>query len=456
VDESGRYVFRDRLQDYIYDFKRGGVGDQVEHFTTFVLQEVAAPGLQTFDEFETVWKQWILDLDAELKTADKRLDGYLAKGRMAGLKDEHLEAQRWYGNALDIDPDHPDALWGSAAACAALAEAGGGDAAALDSLRDQALHFWRRFAELAAEDDARRAQALERADRIDPQAAEWLDARRTLVGGMAALARDYDGEGMPRLAMRCARGMLGVEPFDASARALLTRLERETGLSTVRWRRLFNGFDLDGWYGVEGDGSFFVEGGALVNDSRRAKGGRATPGGEGREAPAAAPAAGRDDGAITYQALLLQRKVDGDFTLEARLQTGPDWQIAGLIFGGRDTDHYEAVVLRNRPGDEKGPQGGALNNVDFGSFSAGTWAFRGDGSVKSEYDPSKGVLLRVDVRGREVRVTIDGQAVEPIVGKKVVPSIKYPLGALRGDVGLLGSRGVTRFTDIRLRAGAER
>ncbi|HZL98767.1 MAG TPA: hypothetical protein VFD43_00820, partial [Planctomycetota bacterium] len=123
VDDSGRYVFRDRLQDYIYDFKRGGVGDEVEHFTGFVLQAVQAPGLTSFDEFEAVWKQWILDLDVELKTADKRLDGYAAQGRLAGLKDQHADALRWYEKALDIDADHPEALWGGAVACAALAQA---------------------------------------------------------------------------------------------------------------------------------------------------------------------------------------------------------------------------------------------------------------------------------------------------------------------------------------------
>ena len=135
---------------------------------------------------------------------------------------------------------------------------------------------------------------------------------------------------------------------------------------------------------------------------------------------------------------------------------GTTGQIAGLIFGGRDTDHFEAIVLRHRPGNEKGPAGGPLNNVDFGSYDSGAWTFRGDGSIKAEYDAAAGVVLRVDVRGREVAVSIGGQPVSPIVGGKIVKAIKYPLGALRGDVGLLASRGVTRFPDIRLKAGAER
>ena len=443
VDESGRYVFRARLQDYIYDFKRGGVGDEVEHFTTFVLDEVKAPGLLTFDEFEAVWTKWILDLDAELKTADKRLDGYNAKGRMAGLQDQHADALRWYEKSLDVDADNPDALFGSAEACAALAKAEPAGPAQV-SFNDRAVLAWRSFLDAAAEEDERRAPAQSKADRLDPEAEFATDARRSLVGGMASLAQKYDQEKMPRLTMRCARAVLSVEPFDPSARALLARIEKESGLSVVRWRRLFNGFDLEGWYAGEGGESFFVDGGMLINDSARAK-----------SAKAGALAEAEDD-AVTYQALLADRKVDGDFTLQARLQTGKDWAIVGLVFGARDSDHYEAIVLRNRPGDEKGPGGGALNNVDFGSYDTGIWTFRGDGSIKAEYDAAAGVVLRVDVRGREVSVSIDGHPVQPIVGGQIVQAIKYPLGALRGDLGLLASRGATRFSEIRLRAGDER
>jgi len=451
VDATGNYVFRARLQEYMYEFKKGNPGDLVEHFQVFVLDAVKAPEIDTFDRFEALWKQWIINLAAELKTADKRLEEYDAKGRLAALKDEPDVALRWFEKSLDVDADDLEALWGSGEACAKLAKAAG-EGPAATALRDRALLAFRRFADLAPEEDERRPKAIERANPLDPEAAAFADARRTLAGGMAALARRYDEEQLPRLAMRCARSVLAVEPFDPAARALLTRLERETGLSLLRWQRLFNGFDLDGWYSAEGSGSFFVDDGALLNDSDRVAGVRDAP--KDDEGAGAAPPA--DDGGITYQALLLDRRVDGDFTLEARIQTGKDWQITGLIFGARDTDHYEAIVLRNRPGSEKGPGGGALNNVDFGTYESGGWSFRGDGSVKAEYDASAGVVLRLDVRGRQVSVSIDGKPVDPIVGGKIVKSIKYPLGALRGDVGLLGSHGITRYTDIRLRAGAER
>jgi tetratricopeptide (TPR) repeat protein len=454
VDATGNYVFRARLQDYMYEFKKGSPGDMVEHFTHFVLDEVKAPEIDTFDRFEAIWKQWIINLAAELKTADKRLQEYDAKGRMAGMTDQPDVAVRWFDKALDIDDDDLEALWGIGENCSRLAKTAG-EGAPATALKDRALVAYRRFVDLAPEEDERRAQAIARAGQLDPEAAAFADARRELAGGMATLARRYDEEKLPRMAMRCARSVLAVEPFDPSARALITRLEKETGLTLLRWQRLFNGFDLEGWYSAEGSGSFFVDGGTLLNDSNRVAAIRDKKKGDDEGEGAAGPGPAADEG-ITYQALLLDRKVDGDFTLEARLQTGADWKISGLIFGARDTDHYEAIVLRNRPGDEKGPGGKALNNVDFGSYDSGAWTFRGDGSIKAEYDAAAGVVLRLDVRGRAVSVSIDGTPATPIVGGQFAKSIKYPQGALRGDVGLLGSHGVTRYTDIRLRAGNER
>jgi tetratricopeptide (TPR) repeat protein len=438
VDEQGNYVFRERLQDYIYEFKKGSPGDLAEHFEEFVLVPVGAEGLTDFDAWEQVWSQWILDLAEEQRSGDKRLEEYRSKGRLAGLKDEHEAALRFYDKALDIDRDDLDALAGLGEAAEALGQA------------DRALAAFRRFVDLAPEDDKRRGKLDARAGKLDPEDGLYRDARRALAGGMAALALKYDTEGLPRMAMRSAIAVLAVEPFDPSARAMLRRLERDTGLSVVRWQRLFNGFDLDGWYGAEGDGSFYVKDGELLNDSSRVAG--QVPGGKS----GGAGGAPEDDGAITYQALVLDRKVDGDFSVEARLLTRPGWQIAGIIFGARDTDHYEAIVLRNRGDGSRAEDGTPLNNVDFGSFDSGAWSFRGDGSVKAAFDPEKGVLLRVDVRGRDVAVSVDGQPVQAITGGRSVRAMKYPLAALRGDVGLLASRGITRFSDIRLLAGAER
>jgi len=414
VDEQGNYPFRDRLTDYIFEFKKGGIGNLIEHFTEFMLKPVASPGLTSFEEFEQVWRKWIVDLDDERNTSDKRLEEYRRKGRLAALLDDHATSLLFHERMADLAGADPDALFGIAVAGAGLGD------------RDRAVAHWQRFLLAADPDDTRRAVALEGLFRNDPEHDMATAALRDLVGGMAGLGLDFDADGLPRMAMWAARSVLRADPLEASARALLTRVERETGLSVVRWRRLFNGFDLDGWYGVEGGRNFHVSGGVLTSDSRR------TPGADGD--------------AIIYQALLLERPITGDWSLEVDLQTSADWRLAGVVFGARDGEHFEAISLRRSDTDE-------FQRVDFGTYSDGQWSFgRLDGAVKASFDPVKGARLRVDVRGAVVSVSIDGQPLPLIKGRKVVPSVRYPLAALRGDIGVLASRGTTRFLDIRLLA----
>ena len=236
------------------------------------------------------------------------------------------------------------------------------------------------------------------------------------------------------MAMRVAQDVLDIDPFDASARALIGRLERETGRTVTRWLRLFNGLDLEGWYGAKTEEAFFVDESQLVADYSRVAG---------------AASADQGQGESLYQTIFLERAVQGDWSMEARIRAGSDWEIAGLCFGARDSDNFEGVVLR------KGSDG--TNRLDFGSFH-GSWNFRGDGSYKADYDPTgpEGTLLRVDVRNRKVSVTIDGVPLHPVVDGKKQDFIQYPMSALRGDAGLLVSKGVTRFTDLRLLAGKTR
>jgi tetratricopeptide (TPR) repeat protein len=452
VDDQGAYAYRDRLQDYIWEFKKGSPGDMVEHFTKFVIDEVPVQGIETFAQFEAVWKKWIVDLADEQTRSDKRLIEFRKKGLDATGHGEHESALKFYDKALDLDPDDLETLWGVAVSAEALGRA------------DRATAGFRRFVELCSETDARRGEALGKIAKLDPHESDAADARRALAGGMAGLALEYDRAGLPRMALRCAKHVLSVDPFEPGSRALVTRLERDKGLTVDRWRRLFNGFDLEGWYGVEGGGSFHVADGKLVADSARVdgaagaagaggkgggagkEGGKGGAGGSGGEGAGGTVEAGES---ATYQALMVDRKVDGDWSLQARIETEAGWEIVGLCFGAKDSDHYEAVVLRHT--------GDGVNNVDFGTFAAGNWSFgRTDGSVKAKYDPSKGVLLRIDVRGKSVAVTVDGQSVKGIVNKVSMQAIKYPLAALRGDIGLLASRGVTRFSDVRLLSGGGR
>jgi Domain of Unknown Function (DUF1080) len=441
VDSRGFYPFRDRLDEYIYEFKRGELGNLADHFTEFFLTPSNIDGLRTFDEFEATWKTWIMGLDDEIKQSDKRLAQFRARA-LSVCKQEPGEALPFCERALDIDPDDMDTLYATAVSCDGLDET------------DRALATWRRVMEMMEEKDPRLKEGAARVAKLDPLASQWNEARASLAGGMAALALEHAEAGRPLTAMSLAHRVLRVDNLEPSARALTTRLERETGRSIIRWERLYNGFDLKGWYGAEGGAAFSpepdgIECSTANQQKARDRAGEEAEDEDGRkkkkkdkdEAPAPAPV---EEG-ITYQALLCTREVAGDFTFEATIQTAQEWQIVGLIFGSKDKDHYEAIVLR------KGDDG--LPRVDHGSFADGAWIHpHTDGAVKAEYDPSKGVHLRVAVRGRDVAVFIDGKPLQAIVGKKFTTGVKYPLAALRGDIGLLGSNGTATFRDVRLQA----
>lgn len=426
VDEQGGYPFREVLDDYIYSFKRGTPGDTIEHFEEHVLAVAEVPGLERFDQFEAVWRQWILDLEASGKSQDSRLDDFRRKARLAGLKKEWRTALAFQERVLDIEPDDLDALKGLVDACDALGDA------------DRAVFHARRLSTMVDPEHPWRRELAEVQQRLDPHHRDWRDTRTSLVGGMAGLALQYDRDGLPLMAMAVAQDVLDVDPDDPSAQALVRRLERETGRSAVRWRRLYNGVDLDGWYGASEGGAFFAGDGAIVADYSRVD-----------------PTGALEAGASLYQTMFLEQAVQGDWSMEVRLHCREDWEIAGLCFGAEDSEEFEAIVLRNRHGDAEARAG--INNVDFGSFD-GAWTYRGDGSYKASFDPTgpDGTLLRVDVRRGQVAVTVDGVPVKPVVDGKTEDAIRYPRGALRGDAGLLASKGVTRFSDLRLLAGRTR
>jgi tetratricopeptide (TPR) repeat protein len=424
VDEQGSYVYRDLLQDYIFDFKRGARGNMDEHFAEFFLEPTDRPGIESFDDFEADWKLWIQALKQEASSKGKRVEEYRRQAKLARLKKQHDTALRFGERLLDIDPDDLDGILAVAEASEEL------------GAMDRALYMNRRFLELASEDDERRKKAQVGVDTLDPQAVSRAAAKSSLVGGMAGLAMRYDRDEMPLMAMRTAHDVLELDPFAPSARALVNRLEKETGRSAIRWEQLFNGFDLEGWWSPGVDDPFFVGEGQLVCDYSRVL-------------DADAPTGEASDVSL-YRNLFVDRSVQGDWSMETRVRTDGDWELAGICFGAQDSDHFEAIVLRKTGQDGK-------HNVDFGSFDE-AWNFRGGGSYRAVYDPTSedGVLLRVDVRNREVRVTIDGVPLPVVVDGKNREAIKYPVAALRGDVGLLASRGVTRFSDLRILAGRTR
>lgn len=414
VDEQGQYAFRKRQQEYMYEFKRGAPGDMVEHFTEFFGEELANAGFASFDAFEAGWRQWILDLYESLKSENKRLDEYRDKARLALLKKDAATAKRFYQRCLDIDPEDVASLLGMAQAAEALDEA------------DRALIHYRRFLARVDRDDKRVAKAQKAVVALDEHDELFVDAQKEFIGAMTALGQRYDKEGLPRMALFWGREALLRDPYATAPRLLVDRVERESGKGIDVWQRLFNGFDLDGWYTSGDPDGFYVRDGELRANSARME--------------------GLDEGASgdvsIYRTLFVDRQVDGDWSLEAEIDVNSDWRIVGLCFGAKSADDFEAVVLERR---DDGPR---LNIASF----KGDWTFRSDGAYKIDADPAKGVTLRIDVRGREVSFTVDGEPLRPIVNKRHVDSLRYPIPALAGDIGILASSGISRYRNLRLLA----
>ncbi len=423
VDGQGNYVYRDKLTEFIYSFRGGGPGNTIKHFTEFFITGKEAPevaGITDMESFEAHWRQWILDLKQELDEEDKRLDEFRDRGRKALIRSDWEEALRFYERAKDIDPDDADSAWGIAKASDSLQQT------------DRAVFQYRRFLDLSERDERNRDAADKAIKRLDPHFELHDDSRRDLMGGISGLAQRYEREGFPLMAMYWSREVLVLDPYDTAARSLLSRVEEDTGKSVVLWQRMFNGFDLDGWYWPRGADGFEVEDEKLISDSKNMIG---LEEGSAR------------DGTL-YRTMFLTRAVDGDWTLEVTVEATDAWRIMGIGFGLSDGEHFEGIVLRNRG------EGSGTNNLDFARFDSElAYAFRGDGSMKAQYDPTKQpVQLRVEVKGRHASVWINGERIRPIVDGKVTDSMEYPLGALRGDIGLIVSTGKATFHDIRLLA----
>jgi hypothetical protein len=262
--------------------------------------------------------------------------------------------------------------------------------------------------------------------------------RERFTGGMTELAGRYEEAGMPLMATRIGFDVLDRFPYDDTARGTVDRLQEATGRGGLRWQRLFNGFDMAGWYAPTGLQAWRVQDEELVCDYTLT----------------GVTAERIERGVTTYRTVFMDRDVLGDWSMEVRIRADDDWEIAGLCFGAADSQHFEAVVLRHR----RDPQLPGVNNVDIASFDEGDWSFRGDGSFKAEFDPTgpDGTLLRIDVRHREVAVTLDGEPLMVIDGGVEKRALRYPLEALRGDAGLLTSVGVTRLSDMRFSSSSRR
>ncbi|MEL6428903.1 MAG: hypothetical protein AAFR54_06965 [Planctomycetota bacterium] len=224
-------VYRALMESYVGAAKHDVFARFVEYFVT----RADVEGVASFEDFEALWRAWILELAETTYGGPEKADVYLERGlrqQGAGRSDAAAESAR---RALEKRPGDPDAL-------ALLAES----LVALER-PDGALLAWRQLESRALEvgelNPERGAELFQRA-RAGIEAVDEAFAK-TLAEGEAALAervgsgaRAWVEAGSPRVALEVlerAQRLLGrSEALTAQARAI----RDEHGVTLARWQAL--------------------------------------------------------------------------------------------------------------------------------------------------------------------------------------------------------------------------
>ncbi|MBI5435149.1 MAG: hypothetical protein HZA52_20105 [Planctomycetes bacterium] len=250
-------------QDYVASYKTGGKHDSFERFCEFFIARAKQPGIETFGQFETVWRRWIVELHGLYFGPPERADELIARARRqrdAKQSENAIESYRW---ALRKRPN--DAL-----ANVELAEL---FAAAKD--KDRALYHYRAaLGSLAAVADReatvpggeQTVGALEaKLVALDRDFAAALAAARTKFAALVEeRAKSYVEKGYPRAALTLLETADHVDGTSAARAELRDGITAETAVALERWRRLPLGADLAGWDASE---AYSVKDGELVGKS---------------------------------------------------------------------------------------------------------------------------------------------------------------------------------------------
>lgn len=255
-------------QDYVASYKTGGKHDPFQRFCEFFVTKAKQPGIESFEQFEKVWQEWIKALHALHFGPAERADDLVARARrQAGAKQSEnaIESYRW---ALRKRPGD----------VAAHLELGDLFAAAKD--KDRALYHWRAALEGLARlgDDETPVPGLEQAAgalraALDAKlAAQDRDFAAALTAGRTKFApaveeraKAYVERGFPRAALGLLDVANHVDGANAGRLALREEIEAEAGVGLERWRRLPLSADLAGWDASE---AYSVQEGALVGKSK--------------------------------------------------------------------------------------------------------------------------------------------------------------------------------------------
>jgi len=407
-NDEGKYVFRRALNDYRAMYV-GGV-DHLERFVKFLIERPKIEGIETFEDFEKVFKAFILQVYDEYM-------GRAEVGRQYEARADELidggdleKAKLFYEKALKKIANDPEILWKLAGVLEELGES------------DRAVGTLRKFLTQSEfhgiGTDPRLKEAAIRIEKLDPLADRFKKIREQLEADLLAVAEGYREQGLYLKALETARELAVAENPSIAARDFYLDVEEESGKSLEQWQVVFNETNLDGWWGEEISGQFTVEDehlvGTVTDADVAAPQGASTTGGAKREKT------------IPYKLFFLDTPVPGDFSLEAEARAPEGCDLYGICFGVRNKDSFQAVLLKHD------------GNLDIASFD-GAWFIRRH--VPVYISPAEWSSLRVDVRGNVLKVSLNGELLEEL-------EFENPAD-LRGQMGILVGRGCAEYRNIR-------
>lgn len=400
--EDGRTVYRDALHAYYTSFKRGQPSDPVENFEEIVLQGAKLSPVQTIDELDAIWKEWILRL-RDRETGKLDVGDELMQWAKAAVERKELDlAIEFLQEARERSPSDAEVLW----QLAEVLEKTKKKSEAAARLRE----FRRALEAQGKLDDPRHDEAQKKITRLDPLIKRYRKLKTTVAEKGLTLAKSYETRELPTMALEIARRMTASFSVP-EAMDYYRDLASRTGKSLARWRVAYDERSLNGWSGA--DEAFQAY---------------------GRILRAAVPREG--DTMITRE-LTADVTFDADFALSAEIKIPEKpgqpgsfaGELAGLCFGRKGTQSYHAVLLH--------PKG----YLDISSNRGGQWTVHDHRSIPVG---SNWHELRIDVTGNQLDVYFDGLYVR---------SLDFPdASVVRGAFGLLCGPGEATYRNVRLLA----
>jgi len=259
-NEESERVYLPIYLDYMQTYTKGGKHDVLGRFVEYFVEEAEQPGIETFEDFEAHWTQWIRDLHAVHFGGPEEADALLEQARRQVANEAFESARETYGRALDKRPSDVVALLERSRVLLELDQ------------EDGALYDLRRVIQTARDADFELpsdagfesaeeliAHALEGIREIDRSVAKELgETVDDFVAATREVAETLSEAGFPRGAAHvvdtCA-SVLGGEPRLAALRA---EIETAAEIDLRRWRRLpVDGLELwdagDDWSAEDGD-----------------------------------------------------------------------------------------------------------------------------------------------------------------------------------------------------------